>query len=567
MAIDPPWSRRIVICCDGTWQSSVSGADNVPSNVTKLCRHIARIGTDRNNPNKKFHQLVYYDSGVGTGNLSKREQRRQGGTGAGLAENVIEAYNFIVLNYEPGDEIFCFGFSRGAYTARAVAGLVTDIGVIKPHDMQIFPQLYRAYRMNDEGLAFRETQAWSDFVHGKLSPRGLELEEKGFKRSKWGDKEKAEGFEINPHEHFKEISEDSRKVKVVGVWDTVGSLGVPDIGWFDFSRYRTKYGFHNVKLSENIEHAFHALALDERRQAFRPTIWCIPQDMKKKLAEDGKAIPELKQVWFPGVHINCGGGSDDAIGDMHGDLENLSYATFTWMLTCIDPYLTIDRGAFKATMKQYQRWLMSIRYACTYHKTTPTDTAMSWIPYIPFINPGRDELSPPRRDPVHTHQFNYGWGTGNIVDSYTGMYRWFTYPAERVPGHCTIESFDEKKVKYETNEYIHPICHYRDLVRGPEPRSMLRDFTRTHKVTKGTKGRYWWTHKTDDKPLPEWVILKGSGDEFNFEREWYKACERTEEDVVKLADEDRGGYKGDFLKAVDEKNDFRVGDKEGWEYP
>jgi len=134
---DSPWPRRIVVCCDGTWQSSVTSEDNIPSNVTKLARHIKRIGTD--NKGKNYHQLVYYDSGVGTGSLSGLEKTRQGGIGDGLAENVIEAYNFIVLNYQPGDEIFCFGFSRGAYTARAVAGLVGDIGVLEPADMQFSP--------------------------------------------------------------------------------------------------------------------------------------------------------------------------------------------------------------------------------------------------------------------------------------------------------------------------------------------------------------------------------------------------------------------------------------------
>lgn len=211
MGDDVPWGRRLVICCDGTWQSSVSSQDNVPSNVTKLCRVIARIGTDRDDPKKKWHQLVYYDSGIGTGNLSGSERKRQGGTGAGLAENVIEAYNFIVLNYEPGDEIFCFGFSRGAYTARAVAGLVTDIGVIKPIDMQLFPEIYRAYMTNEEGLPFRETQAWKDFIDGKLTPKGKQLSEAGPIK---GKKDRAQSWEINPH-HELVAAEASRKVKVV----------------------------------------------------------------------------------------------------------------------------------------------------------------------------------------------------------------------------------------------------------------------------------------------------------------------------------------------------------------
>ena len=97
------------------------------------------------------------------------------------------------------------------------------------------------------GLPFRETQAWRDFVYGKLTKKGKELKAPG---GNWGPKELAEAWEINPHGNL-EISEDSRKVKVVGVWDTVGSLGIPDVAWFDFSDYRKQYGFHNVKLNES----------------------------------------------------------------------------------------------------------------------------------------------------------------------------------------------------------------------------------------------------------------------------------------------------------------------------
>jgi uncharacterized protein (DUF2235 family) len=307
------WRRRLVICCDGTWQSSVSSKNNIPTNVTRLCRLIARVGADKDDPSKKFHQIVYYDSGIGTGNLSASEARRQGGTGAGLAENVIEAYNFIVQNYEPGDEIFCFGFSRGAYTARAVAGLVSDLGVIAPTSMQFFPELYRLYQTNEEGVEFRETQAWKWFTKGKLSKKGEEMEKIGIDIRNTGMDDlrlMTEVWEIRPHGELA-VSEGSRKVKVVGVWDTVGSLGVPDLIGLDLARARTKYGFHNVKLTESefssikeyaflanrsidIEHAYQALALDERRRAFRPTLWYIPTDL---VDDPNRPTPELKQVW------------------------------------------------------------------------------------------------------------------------------------------------------------------------------------------------------------------------------------------------------------------------------
>lgn len=251
MANDNPWGRRLVICCDGTWQSSVSGKENAPSNITKLCRLIARIGEKKEDPSMKYHQIVYYHSGIGTGNISASEAKRQGGTGAGLAEAVIEAYNFIVQNYEEGDEIFCFGFSRGAYTARAVAGLVGDIGVLRPPSMTFFPELYRLYMTNDEGLDFRKTQAWSWFDKGKLSKKGEELQAAGVNVDAIGLddlKSLAEVWEIRPHRDL--AIPNSQKVKVVGVFDTVGSLGIPDMVGLNLSRARTKYGFHNVRLTE-----------------------------------------------------------------------------------------------------------------------------------------------------------------------------------------------------------------------------------------------------------------------------------------------------------------------------
>lgn len=249
MSDDKPWGRRLVVCCDGTWQSSVSGKDNVPSNVTKLCRLISRVGVGKDGT--KFHQIVYYDGGVGTGSLSAFDVKWQGGTGAGLAENVIEAYNFIVQNYEAGDEIFCFGFSRGAYTARAVAGLVGDIGVIKPTEMQFFPELYRLYMMNKDQLEFRKTEEWRWYVNGKLSEAGKKLKDGGEDPHNIPEtdlKKMAEVWEIRPHKHL--APEESRKIKVVGVFDTVGSLGIPDMFGLNMAWDRTKYAFHNVGLSE-----------------------------------------------------------------------------------------------------------------------------------------------------------------------------------------------------------------------------------------------------------------------------------------------------------------------------
>lgn len=231
---EAPWKRRIIICCDGTWQSSATSKDNIASNVTKLARHIARTGTDSHGDHR-YNQVVYYDSGVGTGSLSFFEKARQGSLGDGLADNVIEAYNFISLNYRPGDEIFLFGFSRGAYTVRAVAGLVSDIGVLEPSDMQLFPALYRGYMERQYGEPFKSTKAWQDY---KDTVRAREVA-KG---------ELTEGLLRNaPPTKI----DTAVKIKVVGVWDTVGSLGVPDGRFTENTSLRSRFGFHNVRLSRS----------------------------------------------------------------------------------------------------------------------------------------------------------------------------------------------------------------------------------------------------------------------------------------------------------------------------
>ncbi|KAF4990748.1 hypothetical protein FDECE_14260, partial [Fusarium decemcellulare] len=229
--------KRLVICCDGTWQSSVTGLKNIPSNVTRLARSISRSGKDKDG--KVWQQVVYYDAGIGTGDLGQDEQNRQGGLGIGFIGNVIEAYNFLVLNYNVGDEIFCFGFSRGAYTARAVAGLVTDIGIVCPKDLQDFPDLYALYQKNADGMHFRKSQAYRDWVNGILAK-----DQTNGDISKWDQ----------PPHH--DAPEASRNIKVVGVFDTVGSLGIPDLPWTKFNlKFLEKTlgiaepGFHNITLS------------------------------------------------------------------------------------------------------------------------------------------------------------------------------------------------------------------------------------------------------------------------------------------------------------------------------
>ena len=147
-----------------------------------------------------------------------------GSQGLGLLENVIEAYNFIVNNYTPGDELFFFGFSRGAFTVRSAAALVAELGVLRPSSMGAFLKLYNEYiKAEDFRTEFYQTASWNQFVADRSAlPGGHAI---------------APGGEV--------------VVQVIGVWDTVGALGIPDIGHlisFDFSKLRKQYEFHDTDL-------------------------------------------------------------------------------------------------------------------------------------------------------------------------------------------------------------------------------------------------------------------------------------------------------------------------------
>jgi len=227
--------KKIVLCCDGTWQSSVSGKHNLPSNITRMARTIAKAGLDKED-NRVWQQIVYYDSGVGTGSLSAFESKRQGATGDGLVVNVLEAYNFVVNNYSPGDKIYCFGFSRGAFTARAVAGMITDLGVIEPDSMRYFPSLFAAYQKNTSKHNFRKTKEYFEWKMGKAPFVPESQKETCNVKIPWYDM----------GTYAKEYA-NSRSIELVGVFDTVGSLGYADSHIHSHASSRQVFEWLNVK--------------------------------------------------------------------------------------------------------------------------------------------------------------------------------------------------------------------------------------------------------------------------------------------------------------------------------
>ncbi|MFF8638169.1 DUF2235 domain-containing protein [Streptomyces pilosus] len=244
-------AKRLVVCCDGTWNFADQPSK---TNVTKVALSV-RPGTAGGK-----EQRVHYHSGVGT---RQWERLRGGAFGVGLSRNVVDAYRFLVETYEPDDELFLFGFSRGAFTARSLAGLVRNSGILRRDHADRIPEAWALYRDRIE------------------QPNGAAATL--FRRSYARDAE----------------------IAFVGVWDTVGALGipVPDATWARpaVDRFNRRWAFHNTELSSWVRAAFHALAVDEQRSAFRPALW-------HQLPGAAARGQELKQVWFAGVHCDVGGG-------------------------------------------------------------------------------------------------------------------------------------------------------------------------------------------------------------------------------------------------------------------
>ncbi|MFD1811506.1 DUF2235 domain-containing protein [Rhodococcus gannanensis] len=258
--------KRLVVCCDGTWNSP---DEKNPTNVSKIALAIAPSDASGK------EQRTYYGSGVGT---RKNERFRGGAFGVGLSRDVRNAYRFLVDNFEPGDEIYFFGFSRGAFTARSTAGFVARCGILRREHTHRIDEAYALYRSKKKS-AGRE---------------GIEsiLFRRAYSHETW--------------------------IRFVGVFDTVGSLGIPLNLWRLSGLINRRWQFHDTELSPTVDSAFHALAIDEKRRPFRPTVWAPKKDdTKTGPGEDvtpppdprrGRPPQQIEQVWFAGVHKDVGGG-------------------------------------------------------------------------------------------------------------------------------------------------------------------------------------------------------------------------------------------------------------------
>ncbi len=249
--------RRIAFCADGTWDTVAND-----TNVYRMSKAIVAIPGE---------QYSFYDDGVGSDG-TPINKLLGGAFGLGLFQKIKDGYSTIASVYEAGDEVFIFGFSRGAYTARSLAGMIMACGLPTANpDTKLVDTAFQAYRNKDQRQTILATLGAYNLVKANMT--------------------------------------------MVGVWDTVGSLGIPAIFGGVSSLL---YGFLDTTLNPNILNAYHAVAVDERRAEFPATLWTSAP----------AAGQTIEQVYFCGVHCDVGGGyADDA-----GSGTALSDITFSWMM-------------------------------------------------------------------------------------------------------------------------------------------------------------------------------------------------------------------------------------------
>jgi uncharacterized protein (DUF2235 family) len=301
-ARDPATRRQIVMCLDGT-SNTLTGRQR-DTNVLRIFEQIARTA----DPN----QRLYYDPGVGSpdalpitgpGDWLARKWERTAGLayGRGVYDNVGQAYRFLMREWRPGCEIFLFGFSRGAFTARCVSGMVNLFGVLRPEHDSLMETLMRVYFAPVGGQMMLEDESWRQKTAQVFL--GVELEP--------GSAHSREQIAEQVQQTFSRGERARAPVHFVGVWDTVASVGLPGLS-VQISSRATITG-------KNILHVRHALALDEHRLPFAPRLYT--QDN----FGDPNQPQSLRQLWFRGVHGDSGGGYAPA-------QSGLSDAALRWMV-------------------------------------------------------------------------------------------------------------------------------------------------------------------------------------------------------------------------------------------
>jgi len=288
--------RRLIVCCDGTWQDL---AQPYPTNVVSILQAIKPVD------DKDIHQIIYYDEGLGTKQMDSKESLVDrliklggGALGLGIDHRIQDAYRFLCINYEKDDEIYLFGFSRGAYTVRCLAGLIYNAGLPHREFIRKIPEAYAIYR---------------DKKDENKHPDGKESV--AF-RNQYGERV---------------------PIKALCCWDTVAEIGFPDlIPGIDLDeKLNEKYRFFDSTINPTVENAIHAVAIDEIRKVF---------DVTRMEPHHTREKAQVTQVWFPGGHGCIGGGSKEDRG--------LSDGALRWMVQQVEPLgLALDEDRVEYGIK------------------------------------------------------------------------------------------------------------------------------------------------------------------------------------------------------------------------
>lgn len=249
--------KNIIILSDGTAQKGGVGSN---TNVYKLFNMIE---------DRTSKQIAFYDPGLGT------DWRKVSGSiaGGGFSKNILDCYRFLFENFEASDQIFLFGFSRGAATVRSLSGFIHLFGILPKSRSDLIKKAFKIYKIKNDKIRGKKAQAFIQKHH-----------------TMWC------------------------KINFLGVWDTVAALGLPVKSISVVLDKFFPHKFHNFQLSDSVVFARHALSIDETRKTFHPVVWdTIENDKEHK----------MKQVWFSGVHTDVGGGYKE---------EDLSNITLKWMI-------------------------------------------------------------------------------------------------------------------------------------------------------------------------------------------------------------------------------------------
>lgn len=291
--------KRFIICFDGTWQKL---RQSRPTNIAIIARSVAHTNTLPDGAH--IPQIVIYSQGVGSNvdalgkdgfmdGFSEWLNRMLGGVfGEGLEDAIVETYLRLAFNYEDGDEIYVFGFSRGAFCARSFAGLIGTAGIVSRMHAEKAWDAFRLYRAHPGPKAT------------KFELEDYERAKRDFRASYGKGKRNADGTRVK--------SDETPKVTYLGIFDTVGQRGVPSALGGMARFFNKRFGFHDMTIGAAVLSARHAVAVDENRLGFPPTLWeGVDEANKRPHCTDGRQ--HYAQRWFIGTHGDVGGGEGSAL--------------------------------------------------------------------------------------------------------------------------------------------------------------------------------------------------------------------------------------------------------------